>query len=303
MTLKAVAGGGVAGAISINGGGATTDNALVRWDGITGTFVQNGLVTESDNGALTIPGATVTVSEPLINATQTWNAGAVTFTGLKLNVTATASAAASLLLDLQLAGASQFTFRKDGLATATAEFRAPSLTAFSNTGSVFWGTVFDVVLTRDAANTLALRNGATAQTFNLYGTFTDASNYERAAFSQDTTNGLIIATQKAGTGATRPISFALGATTIFQINTSGNTVWVTDNTYDIGASGATRPRRIYVGTGITLPGGAAFLTTSTALTDGAGVALGTLATAPSAGNPTKWIGINDNGTTRYIPAW
>lgn len=54
---------------------------------------------------------------------------------------------------------------------------------------------------------------------------------------------------------------------------------------------------------ITTLGGATFHTTSSALTDGAGVALGTLATAPAAGNPTKWIGINDNGTTRYVPAW
>jgi hypothetical protein len=38
---------------------------------------------------------------------QTWNAGAVTFTGWKLNVTDTASAAASLLLDLQKGGVTQ----------------------------------------------------------------------------------------------------------------------------------------------------------------------------------------------------
>lgn len=54
---------------------------------------------------------------------------------------------------------------------------------------------------------------------------------------------------------------------------------------------------------ITTLGGATFHTTSSALTNGAGVSVGTLTTAPSAGNPTKWIGINDNGTTRYIPAW
>lgn len=30
---------------------------------------------------------------------------------------------------------------------------------------------------------------------------------------------------------------------------------------------------------------------------------GTITNAPAAGNPTKWIPINDNGTTRYIPAW
>ena len=35
----------------------------------------------------------------------------------------------------------------------------------------------------------------------------------------------------------------------------------------------------------------------------AGSATGTLTNAPSAGNPTKWITINDNGTLRRIPTW
>ena len=56
-------------------------------------------------------------------------------------------------------------------------------------------------------------------------------------------------------------------------------------------------------TSVTTPGGATFHTTNTALTNGAAAAVGTLLNAPAAGNPTKWIGINDNGTTRYIPAW
>jgi len=43
--------------------------------------------------------------------------------------------------------------------------------------------------------------------------------------------------------------------------------------------------------------------TTAALNDGAGGSLGTLTNAPAAGNPTKWIPVNDNGTTRYIPAW
>ena len=42
---------------------------------------------------------------------------------------------------------------------------------------------------------------------------------------------------------------------------------------------------------------------STALTNGAAANTGTLTNAPAAGNPTKWVPINDNGTTRYIPAW
>jgi len=38
-------------------------------------------------------------------------------------------------------------------------------------------------------------------------------------------------------------------------------------------------------------------------TDGAAASVGTLTNAPAAGNPTKWIPIDDNGTTRFIPAW
>jgi len=37
--------------------------------------------------------------------------------------------------------------------------------------------------------------------------------------------------------------------------------------------------------------------------NGAGASAGTMTNAPAAGNPTKWIPIDDNGTTRYIPAW
>jgi len=51
-----------------------------------------------------------------------------------------------------------------------------------------------------------------------------------------------------------------------------------------------------------IPGGV-MLRSSAALTNGAAAAAGTLLNAPVAGNPTKWIPINDNGTTRYIPAW
>lgn len=48
---------------------------------------------------------------------------------------------------------------------------------------------------------------------------------------------------------------------------------------------------------------ATLISSSTTLTNGAAAAVGTLLNAPAAGNPTKWIPINDNGTTRYLPAW
>lgn len=43
--------------------------------------------------------------------------------------------------------------------------------------------------------------------------------------------------------------------------------------------------------------------TLTAATNGAGASAGTLSNAPAAGNPTKWVPFDDNGTTRYIPMW
>ncbi len=56
-------------------------------------------------------------------------------------------------------------------------------------------------------------------------------------------------------------------------------------------------------TDITNGNNAALIKTSVAMNNGAGAGAGTITNAPAAGNPTKWIPINDNGTTRYIPAW
>jgi hypothetical protein len=76
----------------------------------------------------------------------------------------------------------------------------------------------------------------------------------------------------------------------------------TAGTINNASIGATTPQAGRF-TSVTVPGGAQFITTNTALNNGAGASAGTITNAPSAGNPTKWVGINDNGTIRYIPAW
>jgi hypothetical protein len=67
-----------------------------------------------------------------------------------------------------------------------------------------------------------------------------------------------------------------------------------------------------VGIGTTAQIGAGLLYTSastfmigskTSYANGAGAGVGTITNAPAAGNPTKWIPVDDNGTTRYVPAW
>lgn len=79
----------------------------------------------------------------------------------------------------------------------------------------------DLRLFRDAANTLAQRNGVNAQTFRVYGTFTDASNYERGKMEW-ASNVLRIGTEKAGTGTARDLAFQTDGTTRLTIAATGN---------------------------------------------------------------------------------
>ena len=60
------------------------------------------------NGETTITQGTLTTDVNVLDATSTWNNSAVTFTGVKLNVTNTASNTASDLIDLQVGGVTRF---------------------------------------------------------------------------------------------------------------------------------------------------------------------------------------------------
>ena len=301
--------------------------------------------------------AAVTVDTPLLNMAQTWNAGAVTFTGWKLNVTDTASAAASRLLDLQVGGVSKFNVSKAGLLSLAGGSKTAVALNFgtantgwygssggttpgfglsvagtayvytSSSGDGFrihgnWGYCWtaadaegtaDLVLRRDAANVLAQRNGTNTQECRLYETYTDAANYRRLNF-RFSAGDCFIETDAAGTGVAgqgqlmlktstgKQIRFYIGATQAWQMNSSGHFVAGADNTYDIGASGATRPRNLYLAGGLT-HGATTLLSTTTSLANGADDQTVTINNGPVSGDPTKWIPINDNGTTRYIPAW
>lgn len=58
-----------------------------------------------------------------------------------------------------------------------------------------------------------------------------------------------------------------------------------------------------IASGFVVSNAAFAIQSGVAFTNGAGASVGTLTNAPAAGNPTKWIAVNDNGTTRQIPAW
>ena len=187
-------------------------------------------------------GGIVTASDPVLDLTQTWNAAGVTFTGWKFNVTNTASASGSLLADWQVGGVSQAKLRKDGwlfladgarIAGITATTTGiqvnyggnnPDINIFTNNieralfygdGVAFSGSIQigsatkyggDVFLSRDAANTLAQRNGTTAQEDRLYRSYTDASNYSRLVRRFNTTTAVIHA-EGTGSGSDGSVAF------------------------------------------------------------------------------------------------
>jgi len=173
-------------------------------------------------------GLTYTTNTPLLDLSQTWNNNAVLFQAIRLNVTNTASALGSKLIDLQLGGnaALQWSTSSAGLligdgAGSSGAIQVLSAGRFQFTSSVVYfnqispasialdNSSGDVVLNRDAAGILAQRNGAAAQTFRVYNTFTDASNYERAVMDWTTTaNTLIIGAQQLGTGQARQVNIA-----------------------------------------------------------------------------------------------
>lgn len=263
------------------------------------------LIASADIATATGSGRTVTASAPLLDLSQTWNNAGVTFTGFKLNVTSTASAAGSLLLDLQVAGSSRFTVDKaGGLVTSSDAYFSGDLKGILNTSKLTLGASSDVILARDAANTLAQRNGLNAQTFNIYNTYTDASNYERldVGFSA---GAFRISAENAGTGAARSLTFGTANTDRWQIGgATGHFVASTDNTYDIGASGANRPRRIYAAgfvvtqsttvAGLTAAatagaGARSFVTDATATTFLSVVAGGGANKVPVVSDGTNWL--------------
>lgn len=72
------------------------------------------------------------------------------------------------------------------------------------TDTITIGNGVDAILTADADNELALRNGTNAQALHVYNTYTDASNYERLEIKWDADKGYI-GTTSAGTGTDRTV--------------------------------------------------------------------------------------------------
>jgi len=188
-------------------------------------------------GTLTGQSLTGSQATSLLSISTTWNTTG-TPTAFLLTVTDTASNANSLLMSLKTSSAERFQFFKNGDLTfgaslpvirsgsalfidttvhfagtsaASSRVQVASGIALGSSYNLSWssttaanGTV-DLVLLRDAADTLALRRSTNAQAFNIYNTYTDASNYERLT-TKWVSNVCTLAVEWAGTGSGRNLN-------------------------------------------------------------------------------------------------
>jgi hypothetical protein len=117
--------------------------------------------------------------------------------------------------------------------TDGAYFASDGTVGFTNSATNSYATV-DVALRRDAANTLALRNGTAAQTFRVYNT-TDGTNSEFLSVNWATTNIASIGVGTAGTGAPQILRFT-------SARSGADTAW------EFRSTASTSPRIVFAGT-------------------------------------------------------
>lgn len=166
-------------------------------------------------------------------------------------------AGASVVAGVNVSAANAIFHSSASSALLTGGFRVGSTASlgFSPNANATSGGA-DLMLWRDAAGTLAQRNGTNPQTFRVYNSYTDASNYERlnAGFSG---NIVYIYTEQAGTGVARPLALGTSGNAAMQFLTNGVVRWTVngsgqllpnaDATYDVG-SPTFRVRTLYADT-------------------------------------------------------
>lgn len=241
------------------------DSIYVNTSGDTMTGLLTIAQATSNTSALISTGYSLTGAnaQSLMDLAGTWNTTGVP-TALKLNITNTASDAASLLIALQTSSVNRLSLKATGQA-----FIFGGLTVH---GTAAWA-------------------GSEAGNGQIF--LGDGSNEVKAYILQN--GGGQVGFSSTGFIAWGSGSNALGAQDVGIKRSAAGLMEVNDS------SGGTF-RDLELRNIITNNAAAAF-STNTTLTDFAGAGAGTLTNAPTAGNPTKWCGFDDNGTTRYFPTW
>lgn len=253
---------GSSGQLLYNNAGVNAGASTLTYDGSiltsSGRFINSYNATASSpakafTGTWFTATGTATTTKPhlLIEPTGTTSTGwSTSGTGLGVNA---ASGFAGSLLDLQVNGTSQAKFTKEGtLSFGASTTVAPSTAGvgnwvgtlalfgssgtlaatvssntfnFSSAYSLEWNQ--DTRLFRDAANTLALRNTTSAQTFRVYNTYTSGTNYELGKLEWSS-NVFRIGTEKgSGGGTARTVEVHTDSIARLALDTTGSVRVVT----------------------------------------------------------------------------
>jgi hypothetical protein len=208
--------------------GAAISQTLSACNGITGTDKTGGNLTLA-SGKGTGAGAvsslifqtpavlsTGTTAQSLVTRLTLTEASAVLATALtvpagsvaapSINFTGATTSGFSYASGVQfsIGGASKMTFGTSWLALDPGHTLGWTSGAPNATG-------FDLQLLRDAADVLAQRRGANAQTYRLYGTYTDTSNYERLVTRAVAAADFELFPEAAGTGTLRGLKIGTSA--------------------------------------------------------------------------------------------
>ena len=254
----------------------------------------------------------------LLAGDNTWT-GTNTFTG---TVTFGTLSATKVLVGDGTAAAPSYSFTSDtdtgsylvspntlGFASAGALQAQVENGAFRLQASTFFAIGNDVILARDAPNALALKNGNNPQSLYVYRQTgeTAALRWGGTEFQIWSELNGVSRTMALVAPSTSGISMYAGGSSavnrIVNISSAG-LMFPNDNTHDIGASGATRPKTGYFGTRVVSP---EFQTTTAlvALGGGAGATLGTIGgSGPATAGQNTWLRMVDStGAAFWVPAW
>lgn len=259
------------------------NGSVVQWADLQSAQTFSGAKTFSS--PVTISTGTLTASAPGLNLTQTWDNAAVGFVGALINITDTASSNASFLQKWQVGGVDKAKISKNGAFQILSNMQL-----LSDTGNLFFGASNDVIVSRKAAAALQLGSAdAAAPVAQTLGVQSVVAGTTDTAGADWTFTG----SQGTGTGAGGKIKFRVAPA-----GSTGSAQNALADALTINAD-----KSVVFASNITIGDAAALIKSSVAMNNGAAAQTGTLTNAPAAGNPTKWIPVNDNGTTRYIPAW
>ncbi|HLW84643.1 MAG TPA: hypothetical protein VKR60_05465 [Candidatus Sulfotelmatobacter sp.] len=139
-------------------------------------------------------------------------------------------------------GTSALGISNDGNFYISANAGTPQKVATTATSSYFSN------LLQEDANDLGENNGTNPQGLHIYGTYTNASNYERTGLGWDATDGyFVLKNENAGTGSQRGIGFWIGSGVRWAIDTVSTLKPGSNNSFNIGTT-TFAPQTIYAAT-------------------------------------------------------